>query len=120
MFRARTLVALCSSGIMVGVVAACGAGTPEAKPVQSTTEPRVTTGGAAHAPTCGGVRPAKPGGSRYTCTFTDHFNGTKLNTTKWTATNTSDNGYTTASTSALRTVTWTVLRRSRSATVVSA
>jgi beta-glucanase (GH16 family) len=41
------------------------------------------------------VRPAKPGGGRYTCTFTDDFSGTKLDTTKWTAVNTSDNGFTT-------------------------
>ena len=80
----------------------------------------VITGRPAPAPTCGGVRPAKPGGGRYTCTFTDDFIGTKLDTTKWTAVNTSDNGFTTGLASALRTATWTVLRTSRSATVVCA
>jgi beta-glucanase (GH16 family) len=41
------------------------------------------------------VRPPKPGGGRYTCTFTDDFNGTKLDTTKWTAVKSSDDGFVT-------------------------
>ena len=34
-------------------------------------------------PTCGNQRPVKPGGGRYTCTFTDDFNGTTLDASKW-------------------------------------
>jgi len=94
MFRARA-VAMCSTGIMLVTVAACGAGAPAAKPDPSTTPTGAITGRPDPAPTCGYVRPAKPGGGRYTCTFTDDFNGTKLDTTKWTAVKSSDNGFVT-------------------------
>ena len=37
------------------------------------------------APTCGGTTVYKSDGSAWTCTFDDEFNGTSLDTTKWTA-----------------------------------
>ncbi|GAA3822863.1 glycoside hydrolase family 16 protein [Nocardioides panacisoli] len=43
-------------------------------------------------PTCGGQRPAKAGGGRYTCTFTDDFTGSTLDATKWVAQDTSRTG----------------------------
>ncbi len=97
MFRARAMVALCSTWVMVATLAACGAGSkPTPVPIPSTTtETGVIPGSPSPVPDCGGVLPAKPGGGRYTCTFTDDFNGTKLDTTKWTAVNTSDHGFTT-------------------------
>jgi beta-glucanase (GH16 family) len=91
MFRARATVALCSAAILLGVGAASGAGAAVATPVQSTAADEVSPGLRAPAPTCGFVRPAKPGGGRYTCTFTDNFNGTKLDTTKWKAVKSSEN-----------------------------
>jgi beta-glucanase (GH16 family) len=46
-------------------------------------------------PECGGERPKKSTGGKYTCTFTDDFDGGTLDTNKWTAVKTSDNGFTT-------------------------
>ncbi len=95
MIQARAIVALFAAGIMLGVVAASGAGATAATPVRSTAATGVITARLSLDPKCGGVRPAKPGGGRYTCTFTDNFSGRELDTTKWTAVNTSDNGFTT-------------------------
>jgi beta-glucanase (GH16 family) len=44
---------------------------------------------------CGGVRPPKPGGGRYTCTFTDNFNGSTLDPAKWTVVTSADSSLTT-------------------------
>jgi beta-glucanase (GH16 family) len=44
---------------------------------------------------CGGERPAKPGGGRYTCTFYDNFDGTALDPAKWTVVASSKTGLTT-------------------------
>jgi beta-glucanase (GH16 family) len=46
-------------------------------------------------PTCGGSRPAKPGGALYTCTFTDDFTNSALDSSKWTVATTAVNGFTT-------------------------
>jgi beta-glucanase (GH16 family) len=45
------------------------------------------------APTCGGEVVAKPTGGNWVCTFDDEFNGTSLDTTKWTPNLTATNGY---------------------------
>jgi beta-glucanase (GH16 family) len=47
-------------------------------------------------PDCGGVRPLRPTGGRYTCTFTDDFSGSAVDTSKWVAQQTSLTGMTTA------------------------
>lgn len=95
MFHVRAIVAVCSAGFIMALGFASVPATAQAKPVKSTVTKGATTGRPAPGPTCGGVRPAKPGGGKYTCTFTDDFNGSTLDTTKWTAVNTSLNGFTT-------------------------
>lgn len=42
---------------------------------------------------CGGERPAKPGGGRYTCSFEDDFTGSRIDTTKWMVQDTSLSGF---------------------------
>lgn len=44
---------------------------------------------------CGGERPAKPGGGRYTCAFDDDFSGGQLDDGKWVVQQTALNGMTT-------------------------
>lgn len=46
---------------------------------------------------CGGQRPWRPTGGWYTCTFTEDFDGTRLDTSKWMAQETWFSGMTTAS-----------------------
>jgi beta-glucanase (GH16 family) len=48
-------------------------------------------------PTCGGVRPLKQTGGRYRCTFTDDFNGSALDTSKWIVQETAWSGMSAAS-----------------------
>lgn len=60
-----------------------------------------TAGSAAAAaptsrPDCGGERPLKPGGGRYTCTFEDGFSGSSLDSSKWVVQETALSGMTTA------------------------
>lgn len=93
--RMRKIAATCSAVIMVGVVAMAAAESATATPIRSVTLAQAMASRPSPGPTCGGVRPAKPGGGRYTCTFTDDFNGSTLDTSKWTATDTSTNGFTT-------------------------
>ena len=96
MFQARVVVAVCATVVILGLVASCGARPAAPEPVRSATSPGVMTGLPATAPQCGGVRPVRPaGGDRYTCTFTDDFDGTKLDATKWTAVRSADHGFTT-------------------------
>lgn len=46
---------------------------------------------------CGGERPYRPGGGRYSCTFEDDFGGDRLDSSKWVVQETSYSGMTTAS-----------------------
>jgi beta-glucanase (GH16 family) len=91
--RTPILVAVCSIATMSGAVAATGV-----EPVVPPVSPTTTAVGPVQAdsdPTCGGVRPQKPGGGLYTCTFTDDFDQKELDASKWTAVATSDFGFTT-------------------------
>jgi beta-glucanase (GH16 family) len=72
---AITLVAL-----MALAISACGGGS-----------------GGEHRLTCGGERPAKPGGGSYTCTFSDNFTGSTLDSSKWMVQTTARSGYATGS-----------------------
>jgi beta-glucanase (GH16 family) len=89
MFRVRAIAAVCTTAIWLSVVAVSGMGPASAAPV------RPASAAIAPSPTCGYVRPAKPGGGRYTCTFTDDFNGSALNPARWMAQTTAANGYAT-------------------------
>jgi beta-glucanase (GH16 family) len=97
MSRSRATAALCTTGILLGAVAAFGAGAAAATPIQSTTATALAASHHRPAPTCGGHRPAKPGGGLYTCTFTDEFTKSTLDTSKWTVGTTADAGFTTGS-----------------------
>jgi beta-glucanase (GH16 family) len=80
MFRVRAVAGVCTIAICLGLVTVSGVGPASA---------------AAPKPTCGFVRPVKPDGGRYTCTFTDDFNGTRLDSTKWAPETTAANGFAT-------------------------
>jgi hypothetical protein len=70
-----------------------GGGTATPGPVQPTPSPETEPD---PNPTCGGAQPARPGGGVYdTCTFTDDFDGSAVDTSRWTAVQTSDHGFTT-------------------------
>lgn len=79
MFRARLLSVLAAASAVLVTTAVVGV------------EP--TSAGPTVRPSCGGERPAKPGGGRYTCSFEDNFDGTRLDTTKWLAQDTSLSGF---------------------------
>lgn len=42
---------------------------------------------------CGGERPMKPGGGKYTCSFEDDFTGSTIDSTKWMAQDTALSGF---------------------------
>jgi beta-glucanase (GH16 family) len=42
---------------------------------------------------CGGAAPAKPGGGTWTCSFDDEFDGTAVDTAKWTVQQTANSGF---------------------------
>jgi len=42
---------------------------------------------------CGGQAPAKPGGGTWTCSFDDEFDGTAVDTAKWTVQQTANSGF---------------------------
>lgn len=94
MVRARAIAAVTLMGICVSLTAALGVAAEAATP------PAASTGATLFgrpnlAPTCGGARPAKADGTRYVCTFTDDFNGTAVDTTKWMPQTTVQTGYAT-------------------------
>ena len=84
--RIRSVVIL--AAIAALCLSACGGSD---KPTSSTAEQRAK---------CGGERPAKPGGGRYSCTFTDDFNRSVLDSSKWVVATTAQGGFTTGSTTA--------------------
>jgi len=92
--RTRIAVAVCSTAVMSGALAAVGVAPSAATPTRSTAT-SVSVDPPGPAPDCGGVRPAKPGGGLYTCTFTDDFEQKELDSSKWTEVDTSDHGFTT-------------------------
>ena len=65
-------------------------GTAEARPGSAGSKPPRTT---SSGPTCGGVTVTKPDGSAWKCTFTDEFNGTSLDTSKWVVQTTAASGF---------------------------
>jgi beta-glucanase (GH16 family) len=78
----------------LGVVAVFAAGPATATPAQSAKSTQVAGRFVpSSSPTCGGLRPAKPGGGIYTCTFTDDFNDAKLDSSKWAPALTAENGF---------------------------
>ncbi|GAA3529073.1 glycoside hydrolase family 16 protein [Nocardioides daeguensis] len=75
MLRFRLLCALGAATASVAALAPVTASPTAAAPV--TVASAITKTG------CGGERPAKPGGGRYTCSFEDDFNGSALDRSKW-------------------------------------
>src|ERR1041384_3684457 len=77
--------------VLAGILALSG--TAEARPGSpgggGAKPPKTTTTG----PTCGGVTVTKPDGSAWKCTFTDEFNGTALDTSKWVVQTTAASGF---------------------------
>ena len=82
--RSLATAVLCATGFLLGSLAAFGTGDPAAASYHRS------------VPTCGGEQPAKPGGGRYTCTFTDDFNKSTLDLSKWTVGTTARTGFATA------------------------
>lgn len=52
-----------------------------------------TAAGPPVRPSCGGERPVKPGGGKYTCSFEDDFTGSRLDATKWMVQDTALSGF---------------------------
>jgi beta-glucanase (GH16 family) len=67
--------------------------TPTPTPTTTTPTPTPTTTSPAPSGACGGEVATKPSGDPWTCTFDDEFDGTTLDTTKWTTVTTSKTGY---------------------------
>jgi beta-glucanase (GH16 family) len=86
--RARLAPLLALVGLALGVVAVVGPETGASAAVKAAT-----------APNCGAAR-VRVNGVPYVCTFDDEFNGTALDTSKWTPQLTSVGGYTTGTLSA--------------------
>ncbi|UUW90390.1 glycoside hydrolase family 16 protein [Pimelobacter simplex] len=79
MLRLRLLCAVGTAAVATAALAPVVSSAPPAVvPVTFAAAPATTK-----APTCGGERPVKTGGGRYTCSFDDDFNGTALDMTKW-------------------------------------
>lgn len=85
MLRFRLLCALGAATAAVAALAPVTAGPTAAAPVAGVS--------ALSKGACGGERPARPGGGRYTCTFEDDFSGTALDRTKWVVQDTSLSGF---------------------------
>jgi beta-glucanase (GH16 family) len=69
--------------------------TPTPTPTPTTPTPAPTPTQTQSAGTCGGEQLTKPDGSPWVCSFDDEFNGTTLDTSKWTVQVTSNSDYTT-------------------------
>lgn len=75
MLRFRLLCALGAATAAVAALAPVTASPTSAAPVAAASAVTRTS--------CGGERPVKPGGGRYTCSFDDDFSGSTLDRSKW-------------------------------------
>lgn len=92
---ARSRIGIMLATVSLGVLGTVGA---QAANAAKADESPASAGGDAAAPDCGGVTPPKPGGGTYVCTFADDFDGREVDTSKWLLADTSESGFSTAST----------------------
>ncbi len=76
MIRVRVIGTLVAAGTALATMTIVGAESTAAGPPDRTERP-------SDQKACGGKRPRKPGGGKYTCSFEDDFTGSKLDKAKW-------------------------------------
>lgn len=87
MLRSRLLAALTATAALTVLAIAEVAPTAASSGLAA-----AAPNGQSDRPSCGGERPFRPGGGRYSCTFEDDFDGTVLDTSKWVVQDTSLSG----------------------------